>query len=241
MRKRSFFSLPDFKGLRLRYDGPEILDVEKLPRHRLKKIYQQLSFINRLLGIDRFQVRFFKELLIKNQNLRVAEIGPGGGEKILKLKEVAKKFDRKVQFEVFDISPEVLKLCQDKLGCENIKYRACDFTSTREKYDLIVLTNVLHHLGPREKRSLLRSCIQRASFVVVTDLKRSGMSLILWWFLTRCILFFYDPITRDDGETSILKGFSKTEAKEFAQEMPAEYQVYSRGALIHFIFLNLQQ
>lgn len=73
--------------------------------------------------------------------------------------------------------------------------------------DVVVLSQVAHHLDPASCHAVLRECARVARRgVIVADLHRSAAARIGWWFASRALGF--DPVTRADGDTSIRRGFT---------------------------------
>lgn len=80
----------------------------------------------------------------------------------------------------------------------------------RHSIDLVLLSQVAHHLEPPALERLLRECDRVARrAVIVTDLRRSVMAQAAFWIGSR--LLWFDRATRDDGLRSIRRGFSTVE------------------------------
>lgn len=85
----------------------------------------------------------------------------------------------------------------------------------REKgVDLVLLSQVLHHLAPSSVVRLLATCDRLARRgVVVADLRRSRFGSLAFWFGARALRF--DRMTLADGITSIRRGYTLAELHEF--------------------------
>lgn len=76
--------------------------------------------------------------------------------------------------------------------------------------DLVMVSQVAHHLEAPALEALLRECNRVARrAVIVTDLRRSRLAEVAFWFGAR--LLGFDPATRRDGVRSIRRGFSASE------------------------------
>jgi ubiquinone/menaquinone biosynthesis C-methylase UbiE len=76
--------------------------------------------------------------------------------------------------------------------------------------DLVMVSQVAHHLEPAALDGLLRECDRVARLaVIVTDLRRSRVAEIAFRIGSR--LLGFDPATRSDGVRSIRRGFSAPE------------------------------
>jgi SAM-dependent methyltransferase len=83
----------------------------------------------------------------------------------------------------------------------------------REKsVDLVLVSQVVHHLTDDSTVRLLRTCDALARVgVVIADLRRGRMAPIAFWFGARALRF--DPSTVADGITSIRRGYTPGELR----------------------------
>jgi SAM-dependent methyltransferase len=83
----------------------------------------------------------------------------------------------------------------------------------REKgVDLVLVSQVLHHLAPPSVVRLLATCDRLARRgVVVADLRRGRLGPLVFWVGARALRF--DPMTRADGMTSIRRGYTPEELR----------------------------
>jgi ubiquinone/menaquinone biosynthesis C-methylase UbiE len=78
--------------------------------------------------------------------------------------------------------------------------------------DLVVVSQVAHHLEPRSCVTLFQECSRVARVgVVVADLRRSRSAAAGFWIGSRLLRF--DPVTCADGLTSLKRGFSAAELR----------------------------
>jgi SAM-dependent methyltransferase len=76
--------------------------------------------------------------------------------------------------------------------------------------DVVLVSQVLHHLTPGSAVRLLRDCDRLARVgVVVADLRRARLAATLFRLGGR--LLGFDPVTLEDGVTSIRRGYSGAE------------------------------
>jgi SAM-dependent methyltransferase len=83
----------------------------------------------------------------------------------------------------------------------------------REKgVDLVLLSQVLHHLAPESMVRLLQTCDRLARRgVIVADLRRGPLGPLAFWVGARALRF--DPMTRADGMTSLRRGYTLAELR----------------------------
>ena len=75
----------------------------------------------------------------------------------------------------------------------------------------------LHHLNDNEIEGLLQNASSRARRgIVINDLHRSRAAYFLFNLLTLVVPI---PMIRQDGLTSILRGFKRTELQYYAQQL----------------------
>jgi 2-polyprenyl-3-methyl-5-hydroxy-6-metoxy-1,4-benzoquinol methylase len=76
--------------------------------------------------------------------------------------------------------------------------------------DVVLSSQVAHHLTPESVVHLFRTCDRLARrAVIIADLRRHALASALFWCGAR--LLGFDPVTLSDGVTSIRRGFSRGE------------------------------
>jgi predicted nicotinamide N-methyase len=76
--------------------------------------------------------------------------------------------------------------------------------------DIVLLSQVAHHLTPDSVVRLFRACDRLARrAVIVADLRRHPLAALSFQVGARLLRF--DPVTRSDGVTSVRRGFSRAE------------------------------
>jgi SAM-dependent methyltransferase len=76
--------------------------------------------------------------------------------------------------------------------------------------DVVICSQLLHHFEERDALTVLRE-LHRVSrgWVVVGDLRRSWLAAAGFWIAS--IVLRFHPVTRKDGVTSVLRGFTPAE------------------------------
>jgi 2-polyprenyl-3-methyl-5-hydroxy-6-metoxy-1,4-benzoquinol methylase len=76
--------------------------------------------------------------------------------------------------------------------------------------DVVLVSQVAHHLSPDSIVHLFRTCDRMARrAVIIADLRRHSLAAPSFWFGAR--LLGFDAVTLTDGVTSIRRGFSRRE------------------------------
>lgn len=93
--------------------------------------------------------------------------------------------------------------------------------------DLVMVSQVAHHLTPGSVVHLLRTCNRLARrAVIIADLRRDRLAVPVFWCGAR--LLGFDRITIADGITSIRRGFSRSELLALLARAGIEGRVHRR-------------
>jgi 2-polyprenyl-3-methyl-5-hydroxy-6-metoxy-1,4-benzoquinol methylase len=93
--------------------------------------------------------------------------------------------------------------------------------------DVVLLSQVAHHLTSESVVRLLRTCDRLARrAVIVADLRRHALAAPSFWCGAR--LLGFDPVTLTDGVTSIRRGFSRRELLELMAQAEVNGRVDRR-------------
>ena len=93
--------------------------------------------------------------------------------------------------------------------------------------DVVLVSQVAHHLSPSSIVHLLRTCDRLARrAVIVADLQRHALAAPAFWCGARLLRF--DPVTLTDGVTSIRRGFSTKELLGLMTQAGVRGRVASR-------------
>ena len=98
----------------------------------------------------------------------------------------------------------------------------------REKsVDIILVSQVAHHLTSDSTVRLLRTCDALARVgVVIADIRRGRMAPMAFWVGARALRF--DPSTVADGITSIRRGYTPRELRDLLTEAGVSARVFRR-------------
>ena len=103
----------------------------------------------------------------------------------------------------------------------NIKYECMDIFDKpfkELKYDIVLCTLTLHHFKDDEIVDLLNVFYTNSNIgIVINDLHRNIIAYRL--FQALCFVFRLNEMSREDGLTSILRGFKKEELIRFSKKL----------------------
>jgi hypothetical protein len=93
--------------------------------------------------------------------------------------------------------------------------------------DLVLVSQVVHHLRQDAAIQLLRECSRIARrALIVTDLERARLAVAGFWVVSRVLQF--DATTRADGITSVRRGYTLEEFRELFRLAGIEATVFRR-------------
>lgn len=190
----------------------------------LVRTLKRLAWINKWLGGNRVTFGGLKILLKnvpKTQKIRLVDLGCGGGDMLRLVADFFRKEGRPSELIGIDANAFTIRYAREQSKeypeihylHETIPSRA--FSDL--KYDVLVATLFLHHFPETDALQLLSEITGKARIgVLINDLHRSRRAYILFSMLT---IFIANPMIRQDGLTSILRGFKKEELQAFAKKL----------------------
>lgn len=212
------------------YDS-EIMDDFALEGEVLKLALDKIAQINQFLGGNKLTLKGVEILLkdISNSNLiTIVDVGCGNGDMLRKLADFGLKNNLNLKFIGIDANNftinYAIKLSDNY---SNITYQCEDIFSkpfSELKYDIALCTLTLHHFKEDEIIELLNTFNTNSKLgFVINDLQRSSIAYRLFQGL--CFVLRMNEMTKEDGLTSILRGFKKRELISFSKKL--NFQKYT--------------
>ncbi len=208
----------------------EIMDNFDLQGTELEKTLYDLEKINKWLGGNKITVQGIKAL-IKNcpveNTFNIVDVGCGNGAMLREIADLGRA--KKINFKLIgiDANPYAIEIAE-KLSeyYPEIEYAAenlFDNSFRQKQFDIILCTLTLHHFKNEDITAILESfCNQSRIGIVINDLHRSRQAYYL--FKAFCKVFIRNNIAKEDGLTSVLRGFKKKDLKNFALLIPSRKQ-----------------
>ena len=210
---------------KIRTLSPEIMDDFSLEGEVLKEALDKIAKINQLLGGNQLTLQGIKKLLKindKTQLITIADVGCGNGDMLRKIAEygLINNYNFKLigidanQFTVNYARKLSKKYVSISYNCQDI------FTKqfSEMKYDIVLCTLTLHHFKDDEIESLLKVFFKNSKIgIIINDLQRSKISYRLFQLI--CKFFNLNEMSKQDGLTSILRGFKKKELIDFSKNL----------------------
>lgn len=194
----------------------EIMDDLFMKGDMLKKNLAQIAAINRRLGGNQATIQGLHTLIQYEQKetvISIADLGCGNGDMLRAIAILGRKNKLRLHLVGIDANEYTIQYAEElSAAFPEISYIKIDVLSAEflaMRFDVILATLFLHHFTDRQIEELLAGCIQNTRLgMVVNDLHRSRVAYYLFKVLS---LFIKNPITKNDGAVSILRGFKKNE------------------------------
>ena len=203
----------------------EIMDDFDLEGAELKEALDKIAKINQFLGGNKLTLQGLKTLLKnadKTFEIVVVDIGCGNGDMLRYIAEFGIK--NQYNFKLIGIDANAFTInyaLELSKEYSNISYKCMDiFDKSFEdvKYDIILTTLTLHHFENHKIISLLKVFTTNSRFgIIINDLHRSIFAYRLFQLV--CVVFKLNTMSKNDGLTSILRGFKKQELQEFCNQL----------------------
>jgi 2-polyprenyl-3-methyl-5-hydroxy-6-metoxy-1,4-benzoquinol methylase len=212
-----------------RSQADELMDDFNLEGKELQEALDKIATINRLLGGNTLTLQGVQKLLHNqtNQTLTILDVGCGNGDMLRFLAKYAKQNNITLNLIGIDANAFTINYAQVlSENYPNISYRCQDIFSevfNQVTCDILLCTLTLHHFNNNQIETLLRQFTKQSRVgVVINDLHRSKLAYRLFQLIG--FLFQLNPMSRQDGLISILRGFKKKELEAFAKNTNATKQ-----------------
>jgi predicted nicotinamide N-methyase len=192
--------------------GIELLDDPAADPEKVAATLRDIARANRWFG-GAAAVRFGLSRTLGDvpptSRLSLLDLGTGLGD----LPEVAVRWAALRGIEIVPMGLELNRSAAALAGARGLPVAvACaGAPPVRDKsVDVVLLSQVAHHLSADSVVRLFRTCDRLARrAVIVADLRRHALAASSFWFGAR--LLGFDQVTLSDGVTSIRRGFSRRE------------------------------
>lgn len=216
-------------GLSITPIGAELLDDPAADPATVARSLRNIARANRWFGgaaAVRFGLRRTLSRIPRGTTISLLDLGTGIGD----LPKVAVRWGATHGIQVVPIGLEISRAAAALSRASGLVTAvACaGAPPLRDKsVDVVLLSQVAHHLTSESVVHLLRTCDRLArQAVIVADLQRHVLAGPSFWCGGR--LLGFDPVTLTDGVTSIRRGFSRRELLNLMAEAGVTGQVDQR-------------
>ncbi|WP_117881420.1 methyltransferase domain-containing protein [Aureibaculum luteum] len=219
-----------FINTKYRTDAIEIMDDFSIDGAILENTLDQLANINKWLGGNSVTLSGLKTVLKKypkHKPLTIIDLGCGNGDMLRIVAQYLKKNHFNFKLIGVDANACAIEYAQ-KLSVDypEIMYLQQDIFSEEFKlltYDLVLATLFLHHFKKEQLITLLSELLKTAKLgILVNDLHRHKMAYYLFKGLG---LFIKNHMVKQDGLTSVLRGFKRKELEKMSNELNVKSEI----------------
>lgn len=219
-----------FINTKYRTDKEELMDDFSIGGDLLRDTLDKLENINRWLGGNKVTINGLKTILKnhpKTQEITIVDIGCGHGDI---LRDVA-IFGRKNGFIFKLIGVDANQTAIAYANELSKKYPEISFQTQdifseefqNRQFDVVLATLFLHHFKEEELVKFLQNTIKHTKIgIVVNDLHRHKVAYYLFMLLS---VFIKNKMIIEDGLTSVLRGFKRTELKKMSEKLKVTPQI----------------
>jgi len=221
----------------------EIMDDLDMSGETLINSLDQLANINKWLGGNNTTLDSLKTILKtnpKDKMISIVDLGCGNGDMLRKVAHFGKKNGYKFDLLGIDANQATIDYAiQLSANFPEITYKKEDVLSKEfatHTYDIAMCTLFLHHFEDPIALDFIQTLLKNAKIgVVINDLHRHWLAYYLFKLLTSVI---GNEMTREDGLTSILKGFKRQELDRFSKKINFKSTITWRWAFRYQWIIN---
>ncbi len=208
--------------------GDELLDDLTADPAQIEQSLRNIARANQWFG-GRAAVRFGVRQLLQNRKvdrLTLLDIGAGFGDISADLVRTGWASGIVVRPIAVERHPAAARVASRR-GLSTVLADGLALPLPDRIVDVVVISQVAHHLSPRQIIALAKEATRVARIgVVVADLKRSELAAFLFQFGSRALGF--DRATRKDGVTSVRRGFRRVELETILRDAGCDAAVTER-------------
>ncbi len=202
-----------------RSEEKEFLDDFQCEGEDLKQNLRELKFINKWLGGNNVTFSGLEQALKNNSktNLRIADLGCGGGDILELIAQWGRKKKLKLLLTGIDVNEFIINYAkQNTASYPEIEYKNVNVFSEEFsllEFDIVNCTLFCHHLDDESLVKLFSQLKNQTKIaIVINDLHRHWFAYHSIKWLTK--FFSKSYMVKNDAKLSVLRGFSRKELEE---------------------------
>lgn len=226
-----------------RSSATEMMDDFSIKGEVMRDTLDKLERINRLLGGNIVTIKGLKKLLknhSKKEVIKIIDLGCGHGDILRDVAKFGRKKGYKFQLIGIDANQEAIDYANElSEGFEELSFQTMDIFSDEFltlDYDIVLCTLFLHHFKDEELVSFLKPTLENTKKgIVVNDLHRHKLAYYLFKIIG---LFIKNEMVREDGLTSILRAFKRTDLEQISNQLKAKKTIQWKWAFRYLWILK---
>lgn len=207
--------------------GIEYLDSPDVDPEVRRRSHRDIDLSNLLLGGSRALAAALGETIRElPSEATVLDVGSGSGDTIELAQHIGARSGRRLTGVALDLNADLVKTCtkRNQLG---VCASALALPFPAQSVDIVVCSLLLHHFEGADLCQALRELDRVARVrVLIHDLRRSRVAAAGLWALSFPLGFH--PISRHDGVTSVLRGFTRHELRTLVYDSTGAHPRVSR-------------
>jgi ubiquinone/menaquinone biosynthesis C-methylase UbiE len=208
--------------------GVEILDDPATPGDVRRRSMADVARANMLFGGTRSALRALDDAFRdSSQSATLLDVGTGLGDIARAARDAAARGGIAITVIGLDMSVDVLRVSRVR-DAAVVVGNALQLPLRSASVDVVVCSQLLHHFEETAAGAVITE-LQRVSrgWVVISDLRRSWLAAAGFWVAS--IVLRFHPVTRHDGVTSVLRGFTASELRRMVREATRREPRIRRG------------
>ncbi|HSB69441.1 MAG TPA: methyltransferase domain-containing protein [Candidatus Methylomirabilis sp.] len=220
----------------------EWMDLPGTDAGELGRALRHLARVNRLFGGTRTVLTHLTPLLrVCPAPIRILDVATGYADIPRAILRRTRRLGLQLEIEALDHQDRIVELAaRASRGYPEIRIRSGDALSLDypdESFDVILASQVLHHMEGDEPVRLLSELYRVARrAVLVSDLRRGRWPLLVTWTALRVVS--RSRLIRHDGPMSIRRGFLAEELLALAREAGWGRAAVSRHAFFRLVLVG---
>jgi 2-polyprenyl-3-methyl-5-hydroxy-6-metoxy-1,4-benzoquinol methylase len=200
-------------NLSIRSYKKELLDGNDIPFADIRQNMKELDVINTWLGGHAITIQGFKQLVQNRKEIKVCEIGCGGGDNLLAIYNWCHKNKVTVRLTGIDYNKDCISIARSQLPAPGARFITADYKTVDwgdDKPDIIFSSLFCHHFTNEEIVHMLNwMCTNAGLGFFINDLHRHFLAYYSIKILTG--LFSKSYLVKNDAPLSVQRGFIKKE------------------------------
>jgi 2-polyprenyl-3-methyl-5-hydroxy-6-metoxy-1,4-benzoquinol methylase len=219
-----------FINTKYRSNKTELMDDFSSSGAVLRDTLDKIAIINKWLGGNHVTINGLKKLLNshpKEKPLTIVDLGCGGGDLLRDVAEFGIRNGYSFKVIGVDANEDAVNYARElSMDYPEISFVHCNIHSHEFQsieYDVVLTSLFLHHFNTEELEELLSNVLSKVSVgILVNDLHRHPFAYYLFRLLC---LVISNRMVREDGLTSILKGFKRHELERISVRLGVKYEI----------------